>query len=101
VEKTERLMGGVKRVLDEVRGAVVATGSAQGGQEGEQQQGPQGQAQQPGQQQQQQQQGGQPQQSPQMAESVPLPRTEKDRAKDGSAGASTGAGGVWPLANRD
>ena len=102
VEKTERLMGGVKRVLDEVRGAVVATGSAQGGQEGEQQQGPQGQAQQPGQQQQQQQQqGGQPQQSPQMPESVPLPRTEKDRAKDGSAGASTGAGGVWPLANRD
>ena len=112
VEKTERLMGGVRRALDEVRGAVVATGAAQGGQEAEQQQqqGPQGQGQQPqaqgqqgqqaGQQQQQQQQGGQPQQSPQMPESVPLPRTEKDRAKDGGAGASAAAGGgVWPLAN--
>ncbi|KAF8341105.1 hypothetical protein F5887DRAFT_264841 [Amanita rubescens] len=106
VEKTERLMGGVRRVLDEVRGAAVATGAAQGGQEGEQQQqGQQSQAQQAqgqGQQQQQQGQGaGQPQQSPQMPESVPLPRTaDKDRAKDGSAGASTGAGGgVWPLAN--
>ena len=112
VEKTERLMGGVRRALDEVRGAAVAAGAAQGGQEGEQQQQQgqqgqvqqqaQGQGQQAGQQQQQQQQQGQgtgqPQQSPQMPESVPLPRTaDKDRAKDGSASASTG--GVWPLSN--
>ncbi|KAK2465490.1 hypothetical protein APHAL10511_002382 [Amanita phalloides] len=104
VAKTERLMGGMRRILDDVKGmaSASAAGSGQGGQEGgaqQQQDQPQQQAQGQGQQPQPQAQAQQvqgAQQSPQQQpESVPLARSEKKEGGASNAGGSSG--GVWPV----